>query len=273
MKGMHLVDTKELKHIQNEILDVFAEFCVQNDLHYWIDCGTLLGAVRHKGYIPWDDDIDVGMLRKDYEKLIALFNNSRKGRYLFKSIETDKDYPFAFGKILDTSTVMYEPDKKGIRHSINIDVFPYDDAPDDKRRLKRMYLRRDVYKSLRLMQLGILKPNGSILKQMSIKIISNVLKIFPQNFFTKKILNNAKRYDGKNNYVGDFTSTGYIYCDKAIFSSFVQLEFEGRWYSAPVGYDKWLKSMYGDYMRLPPEEERVSNHFFIAYAKDKKNQR
>ena len=267
---MRQLTLDEAKKIEIEILDVVAQFCEERGINYFLDSGTLLGAVRHKGFIPWDDDIDVGMLRCDYDRFMDIFNNDATGeRYVFKSIETNSEYPFAFGKVLDTNTVLYEPDEKGIKHSVNIDIFPYDNAPDDSLRLKFMYFCRDIYKSLRLMQLGFLKPNGSFIKRFFIVLVTHIARLFPQNFFTKRILANAKRYSYKKcSCIGDFTSTSYVKCSKSIFSDFVKLTFEGKTYNAPRKFDVWLKKIYGDYMKLPPENERKSNHYYVAYIDD-----
>lgn len=263
---MHSVDREELKRIQIQILDAVVKFCDENKIHYWIDCGSLLGAVRHKGYIPWDDDIDVGMLREDYDRFMQLFH-IQNDRYVFKSIENDSTYLFPFGKVLDTQTLLYEPDRNGIRHHINIDIFPYDNAPDQKLALDIMYIRRNIFKTLRLAQTGILKPNGSVFKRWAIKFVNVMVKPFPENFFTKKIIENSKRYkDRPGSYVGDFTSVSVIKCKKDIFDSYVFVEFEGKKYKAPVGYKKWLRAMYGDYMIPVPREEQRSRHLFEAYA-------
>ena len=112
------ITKEEMKKIQINILDDVSKFCDENNIKYWIDCGTLLGAIRHKGYIPWDDDIDIGMLREDYDKFIKLYN-SKKSKYKLKCIELDKTYEYPFGKVIDTDTILYEPDEKGIKIAIN----------------------------------------------------------------------------------------------------------------------------------------------------------
>ena len=114
------IEQDELKKIQIEILNVVSTFCEKNDIRYWIDCGTLLGAIRHKGYIPWDDDIDIGMLRPDYDRFMQLFNQENE-RYKFYSIENNTKFLCPHGKVLDTSTILYEPNKKGNKLSVNID--------------------------------------------------------------------------------------------------------------------------------------------------------
>lgn len=270
---MKEIDLTELRKIQLEILDNVSSFCKKNKINYWLDCGTLLGAVRHSGYIPWDDDIDIGMLRKDYDKFLKLYNASNS-RYQLHAVENDKHYYFAFGKVLDTNTILYEPDESGVKISVYIDVFVYDNAPDDDEKVKKMYDKRDFYDKFRIAQLY---PDAfdheSTRKRIMRFFINLYLKFLPKNYYTKKVIKNSKRYMNKETKrVGNFTSFSKIVCDKHIFDSFVKLEFEGKKYSAPVGYKKWLTSFYGDYMKLPPKEKRVSNHTFKAYYKEIKNE-
>ena len=92
------IDIDELKKIQLNILEYIDKFCKENNINYWIDCGTLLGAVRHKGYIPWDDDIDIGMLREDYIKFMNSFNNNNDSNYKFHCYELDKNWYYPYGK-------------------------------------------------------------------------------------------------------------------------------------------------------------------------------
>ena len=123
---MKKLSVKELREFQIGILDVVDEFCRKNNINYWLDSGTLLGAVRHGGYIPWDDDIDLGMLRGDYEKFAEMFNKEND-RFKFVDIETDRNFYCAYGKVLDTATVL----KDGHMDShINIDIFIFGPNPD-----------------------------------------------------------------------------------------------------------------------------------------------
>ena len=133
---MKKITVEELKKFQLEILGVVADFCEKNNIKYWIDSGTLLGAIRHKGYIPWDDDIDVGMLREDYNKFSKIFNE-KNNRYKFVCIENTPDLFVPHGKVCDTTTELYEPDETGHKTSINIDIFVYDNAPDDDKQVKK----------------------------------------------------------------------------------------------------------------------------------------
>ena len=264
---MKKLDLKGLKRVQVEILDVVNEFCKKHNINYWLDCGTLIGAVRHHGYIPWDDDIDIGMLRDDYNKFMTLFN-AENDRYKFNSIENNNDYLIAFGKVEDTRTALYEPNKEeGIKLCINIDVFVYDNAPDDEVKLAKMFRKRDLYLKLRFAQLY---PNYYDKKSLKKRIMRFFLKgyllFLPKNYYTKKIIKNSKRYLNCNTKrVGNFSSVSKFVGDKKIFNDFVMVKFEGKEYPAPVGYDEWLKNIYGDYMKLPPKEKQVSHHSFEAY--------
>lgn len=256
----------EVKAIQISILDAVVRFCEENNISYWLDAGTLLGAVRHKGYIPWDDDIDVGMLRPDYDRFIATFNLSNE-RYKAYSYENNPDFLFVSTKVLDTETLLYEPDKDGLKLCINIDVFAYDNAPADDKLLKRQYRVRDFYRKLHIGRAIKSRPNGSWLRRTAITAARKIIWVIPKDFCLKQQLKNAKKYSSVDTgYIGDFTSFSIVKCRKEAFASFVDVEFEGKYYKAPVGYDEWLSELYGDYMQLPPPEKRVSHHTYEAYV-------
>jgi len=258
----------ELKQRQLEILDAVAAFCEENGIAYWIDCGTLLGAIRHKGYIPWDDDIDIGMLRPDFERFSELFNRENK-RFYFSTIDYDATFLYSHGKVMDTETVLYEPDKNGIKLAINVDIFVYDNAPDSDTEMKKQYDKRDKYRKLHNLRIIKTKPNGNLVRRFAVRCMRLFVKFFPKNYFMKKMSENAKRYaDVQTKRVGNFTSFTRMSCDKSAFDAFIYAEFEGKNYRIPRGYDAWLKAFYGDYMKLPPEEKRVSHHHFEAYLAD-----
>ena len=266
---MKEIDLKELKKLQVKILDDVNLFCKENKIRYWIDCGTLLGAEKYKGYIPWDDDIDIGMLRDDYDKFLKLYNKKNK-RYKLMASELDKDYYFQFGKVVDTKTVLYEPDEEtGIKGAVYIDVFVYDNAPDDDDKLKEMYDKRDYYNKFRIAQLFPNNYDKSSFKKKLMRFFLNIyLKFLPKNYYTKKCIENSKRYmNEKTKRVGNFTSAKRMTGDKEIFKSFIEIEFEKKKYPAPVGYKDWLKAFYGDYKKDPPKEKQVSLHKFVAYYK------
>lgn len=263
---MQQLTTDDLKQIQLEILDAVHSFCRDNDIQYWIDCGTLLGAIRHKGYIPWDDDIDLGMLRSDFERFLALFQKERSdSRYYVICNELDSTQPYAYAKVLDRQTVLYEPDENGPELRVNIDIFVYDNAPIDDRECDRMYLARDIYRSMNLLQNRMIGGH-SLVKDFITFWGYHILRHFPTGYFASKVLQNAMKYSGQETgYVGNFTAFVKFKVPIRVFNSFIEVLFEGKMYPAPVGYDEWLRAYYGDYMQLPPEEKRVTHHMFVGY--------
>ena len=266
---MRKIDVEELKQTQLEILDVVANFCEENQINYWIDCGTLLGAIRHKGYIPWDDDIDVGMLRPDYDKFMKLFNE-KNTRYKFHCIENDPKFFLPHGKVFDTETILYEPDEKSSKIAINIDIFVYDNAPDDDKLARKMLFYSNFYNRCNIRRMmstfSLLRRDYSFPRRIIEHIISLCLRIFPRYYFVNKSIKNSRSCISQDTKrVGNFSSFTRMTCDKRVFNEFIDVEFEGRKYKAPIGYDEWLRSFYGDYMQFPPVEKRVSTHTFVAY--------
>ena len=210
------------------------------------------------------------MLRPDYDKFMKLFNE-KNTRYKFHCIENDPNFYTPFGKVLDTETLLYEPDERGFKLAINIDIFIFDNAPDDDNIVKEMYDRRDSLRkhgARRMYPIFMNKPNGNILRRFLVYLLRAVYRVFPKYYFVQKIIENSKRFVNQDTKrVGSFTGYYNMVCDKRVFNDFIDVEFEGRKYKAPVGYDEWLRAMYGDYMQLPPVEKRVSTHTFVAYKK------
>lgn len=264
---MREINADELKKIQLEILDTVNNFCTEKNIKFWLDSGTLLGAIRHKGYIPWDDDVDIGMLREDFERFISLFNKMG-GKYKVICNELDRECIYPYAKILDTDTVLYEPDiKNGVKLSVNIDLFVYDVTPGGDE-TKKQYDCRDKYSFLNDVQYNRY-PSKTWYKKVLKGALCIALRLFPRGFFSSRMVKNSKRYaESTAMYVGNFTAETRMLCEKKVFDSFVMKEFEGKEYPVPAGYDAWLTAFYGDYMKLPPVEKRVSHHTFKAYIEE-----
>ncbi len=258
----------ELRKVQLGILDYFVEVCEKHGLTYWLNNGTLLGAIRHKGYIPWDDDIDVTMLRDDYNKLIEIFDNGCC-KYKFSCVENDPECMYPFGKIIDTDTILYENGESGIKIGVYIDIFVYDDAPMDENIRKTAFDKLDHYGHLRKYQLPWDNANLS-LKRVGALLKKKCISFLPRQYYTRKIVESAKKYNNeKSEYVCDLTDPFYYsrwIAEKSLFINQTEVEFEGKLYKAPADYDKWLTMQYGDYMVLPPKEKR-KKHNVKAYYK------
>ena len=262
---MRKLEIDELRKVQLGILDALKDFCEQNGLTYWLDRGSLIGAVRHKGYIPWDDDIDTGMMREDFDFFIRNFK-SPDGRYKILNVKLDPDAPYAYAKLCDTRTFLNE---KGMELAVNIDIWPYDEIPDSTFLRSKMFAVRKACFYLDRLRKQTARPNGNILRRCVVYAGRLAVRPFPLGWFSEKTVDSAVKYRGSgSDTVGNMMTPAGTICKKSLFASFLPAEFEGRTVSIPAGYDELLTGLYGDYMTLPPENERETHHVIEAYAKD-----
>lgn len=259
---MKQLEINEIRKLQLDILDSVSEFCDKNNISYWLDHGTLIGAVRHKGYIPWDDDIDIGMLREDYERFIKSYSADN---YFVLSLLSDKHHFNAFAKICDNRTVLEEGK---YRYCVSVDLFPYDNAPSDINACKKTYKKRDRLVNLWKYSQADNKIHGMPLSVAFKYLRRFLLKLIGPDYFVRKIDKNAKRfYNNESEYVADYTGQSYFHIKKSDILPVIKAPFEGKYYKIPSGYDLILKGRYGDYMQLPPVEEQVNKHEYKAYMK------
>ena len=266
MKEIH---GEELKQIQLNILKEIHSFCVDNHLTYFLTGGTLLGAIRHKGFIPWDDDIDVAMFREDYEKFIRAFK-SESGHVRIYSGLTDKKCKYTFAKAIDTNTLLIEAGDKSAPIGVFVDVFPIDSVCDDLELSKKIVKRNQMWKTLYQLRFVHLNRRRKFIKNLCLACLLPILKLIPNRFFLKLLDRRFKKFECNNNSVYVANLCG-AWGEKEItlranFSSTVEVEFEGERFFAPVGYDTFLRNLYNDYMQLPPKEKQVSHHDFVAYS-------
>lgn len=263
------ISLEELRRTEIEILDVVTKFCDEHDIKYCIAYGTLLGAIRHKGFIPWDDDIDLVMLRPDYDRFLKLFNENST-RYQAHSIENDPNFYKPFAKVMNTDTVLYDHGKKGVKSSISIDVFPYDNAPDDDMAIKKMFARRDFHVGnnfRRAFDIFLIPPLGNVFRRFCVYSLRIAFRVFPKYYFVRKIVENARLCISEDTKrVACFAGYYDAVFDRNMFNDLIYVEFEGKNYKAPAAYDKYLRAVYGDYMQLPPVEKRLA-HNFTAYKR------
>ena len=187
---MRQIYPEELKKIQLDIIDVVMKFCDEHDILCFLDGGTLLGAIRHKGFIPWDDDVDLGMLRPDYDKFMKLFN-AENTRYKFESIETNPDCVITCGRVYDTHTAVYYPDKKtGIKLAVNIDVWVMDNAPDDDKALRKMFIKQYVFRVLHFGRyIPIFSPtHGNIIRKIITYCVRIAMHMIPEAIMPKRTI-------------------------------------------------------------------------------------
>ncbi len=252
----------EVKKIQLGILDTVHNFCVQSGkINYFLAYGTLIGAIRHKGYIPWDDDIDIGMLREDYELFKATFNQSNSRYYLSDAtIDPKHDRPFA--RIYDKNYVIYQNDKVVKQEDKPsppfIDLFIMDNASDNDIEVKEQFEWRSKLRRFCKLKYGVpIVSNPNPIQ----RIKYTLLALPPVRFYLKMMMRKAQMFSHiETKRVGDFLGYyGYL-APKTIFDHYVDVEFEGKMYKAPAGYDELLTIIYGDYMTPPPPEKRQPKH-------------
>lgn len=277
-KGERVAMTREeQKAVMVNILICFADFCGKHNLEYFLDAGTLLGAVRHKGYIPWDDDVDVNMPRKDYEEFMKLVkaNDGYMDKHLLVEFPETTIYPFL--KISDDRTILVEfPEKNPMEVGVYIDIFPKDGIKDDSWRSK---LLCNVSEKLNLLHwfstysIYVWQKSNSIVKKVIAKIGKILIK-HPERFIRWQqalIRRNYVRNPLEScKYVTTLTNGEFHkIAPKECFSDYLMLDFEGHKFKCPIDYDTYLRCLYpGDYMQLPSEDKRVCHITEIYWASE-----
>lgn len=256
-------DVNKLKEYELKILDEFVSICENNNLNYYLAYGTLLGAIRHKGFIPWDDDIDVYMKGQDYYKLKKIMLKNNESKYFCQSLESEKYYNLSFAKIRMKNTLALEEKTKDepFNKGIFIDIFPLIPYPTNKKDQKKFRRKIKLYN---LLVESDMKNKTKYNNYGNVgKTLSKIFKIIPRSFRNivakrtlKKIILYNKEFD---NYICIFDN---IIFDKQIFANSIKVEYENKKYYSPKEYDKYLTTIYGDYM-TPPKEEDRKGHSFI----------
>jgi lipopolysaccharide cholinephosphotransferase len=263
---------EEYKAAEMQILLDVSEFCEKHSLTCFLAYGTLIGAVRHKGFIPWDDDVDIYMTRPDYERFLELFCGDAKPERLEVIHPYHELSKHAFTKIIDTTTVKLE-DGYSYPHGylgVDIDVFVVDGQPDDDAEFERWY--KKLNRLYLLDYLSSRSGEGSFkrkLAHLGIKLLNIFLPL--RKIREKTDALHAKYPYGSTKYAGSITGLCNNRGDRApteCFEGSEWCEFEGHKLRMPKGYHEIMTRLYGDYMQLPPEEQRVAPHTVKAFWKE-----
>lgn len=254
-------ELEALHAVETEILISYIDICKKLNLRYYLIGGTLIGAIRHQGFIPWDDDIDIGMPREDYEIFLKEAQALLPEHLFVQTIWTDREYLQCFAKIRNSNTTFLETTaaKHNINHGAFIDIFPLDYYPDDPKAQRRIDKKRSVYTArvsaryarptrrspqafLLTIALRLIYPSYRYVLKKRDKLFKSIPK--------SRLLANYGGFDGQREIV-----------PASWYGQGVPVTFEGLQVIAPTQYHEILTHIYGDYMQLPPEEDRVGHHY------------
>ena len=256
---------KKLQKVQLEIAGVIKEICVKNGIRYFLAYGTLIGAVRHNGFIPWDDDIDIMMPYPDLIKFEKACKTDLPKGYFFQSPTTDSEFKLSIMRVCKDNTLLIEKgtEDKNIHHGIFVDIYPiYGAAPKNKRKLQ---IFRAMKRALYLLDEPV-KNHGAIMRMGSSFLLKTKTK-------KGKVRAEKKLFEKISQYDYD-VSENVVCLDSSIikmrteykrewFGNGTMHKFEDKEFMIPENPDAILKKVYGDYMKLPPESERKVHHDFV----------
>lgn len=253
---------EELKAVEMDLLRAFIDVCDRLGLRYYALGGTMLGAVRHQGFIPWDDDIDVGMLREDYETFLAHGQELLPEGVFLQTFVTDPEYPANFAKLRNSRTTFVESSLRNckINHGVYIDIFPLDYYPD---RGQRWFRIKKELLSLRIsdaFSVSGMKPTTKLVRLFSRVLYPTVKGAVQKREALFRSVTEGRRIAVHCGAWGQRDIVPAHWC-----SEVTCLDFEDLQVTVPAHYHQWLTHVYGDYMQPPPPEKRIPHHYVAAF--------
>ncbi len=277
--GIKKLNIRDLQEVQLEILLEFHRICRKHGLKYQLYSGTLLGAVRHGGFIPWDDDIDVCMLREDYNRFLQICKTELGKEYFLQTHKTDREFIHVFARIRKNNTLALQELYTGcnFHHGIFIDVFPIDNIMPGT---PLGYLQRlFIYPIRELKYIRIKKyclGGDNLIKKILKLMVHHMIKVIPKGWTDSLEEGLATIFQDRDTEYASLLTEGEAYVYHAYmvrredFYKTIDMEFEGHYFPVPGNYDEILTRNFGDYMDLPPVEEQKPHHGIIKINTDKK---
>ena len=248
---------QQLKQKELELLRLFLKVCGELGLRHYVIGGTLLGAVRHKGFIPWDDDIDVSLPREDYDRFVVQAQAYLPDWCFLQNYHTDPEFPYIFSKLRDSRTTYIETSLKNCRinHGIYIDVFPIDYVPEENR---ARFDRQNFLLKIRANYGLNVKPSFKVqvLQRLTLLRWPRLQDALEQR---EMLFRSVGQSGLMANLCGAWGKREIV--PASYFGDGVELPFESVSVMGPSDYDAYLKNVYGDYMQLPPPEKQVGHHY------------
>jgi lipopolysaccharide cholinephosphotransferase len=260
---MKRLSHEEIHPRLTDILIAVDEFCENEGIRYSMAYGTLLGAVRHKGFIPWDDDIDILMPRPDFERFVSSFKHPSY-ECLYNKRGEDSHFVHFFAKVHDTRTISYEKNASASRFGLNIDVFPVDGKPElpQKQQLKRERLLSHYGHRLSICagRFDLFNFHQTLPAKLSAHIRGS-------EYWFEKMDAEMRRYSFEGSRLAGSVSVRYnglveIF-PRNLYENYITLPFEGRNFKAFASWEEFLRQQYGDYMKLPPEHKRRTHNLEV----------
>lgn len=274
---MQLISMKDVQKGSLEILKKIDEICGLLNLKYCLAYGTLIGAIRHKGFIPWDDDVDIMMPRKDYNSFVNYFIEHKEELKPFEIInpQVNNKCPYTISRISDSRYQLDVDNEDDYGIGLFVDVYPLDGVGNTVASYSKLKNTSSRFASMCFLSTrqSVKRENTKSALKYMIKFPAFVVaKMLGKAFFMNKLYNMAAKCDYDNSkYIGciiwasDDGLRGIF--PKEWFDEMIDVEFEGAYFKAPKEYDKVLTHGYGDYMKLPPEKDRIAHHYYDAYRK------